>query len=70
MIGIVLGLVALGLLSGIINAILGFLLKLGWKLIITIAVTALLCGAIFGYAEMRSNERVVVIEEDDDDDSL
>lgn len=67
-VGIILGLVVLGLASGIINALLKFLLGLGWKLLIAIGATAIICGAVFGYAEMRTHGYVSPVKDDEDED--
>ncbi|MBQ7411048.1 MAG: hypothetical protein IJW20_06680 [Clostridia bacterium] len=52
-IGVIVALVAVGLVASIIKALLAWVLTLGWKILMAIAITALLCGAIFGYAEMK-----------------
>ena len=62
-IAIVTVLVALGLLSSVINTVIGWVLGFGWKILLAIAVTAVLCGIIFGFAEMRIHGNV----EDDDE---
>lgn len=71
-IGCIVALLALGLVASVIKAMLSWVLALGWHILLTIAITTLLCGVIFGYAEMRTHgyviEEVDEEEYDDDDD--
>lgn len=61
-IAIVAALLALGLVASVIKTVIGWVLGFGWKILLAIAVTALLCGVIFGFAEMRIHGKT----EDDD----
>ena len=55
-IGVVSVVLVVALLASLIRFIVGWILALGWKYILTIAITALLCGVIFGYVDMIKND--------------
>ena len=55
-IGVVAVVLVVALLASLIRFIVGWILALGWKYILTIAITALLCGVIFGYVDMKKND--------------
>lgn len=55
-IGVVVVLLVVALLASVIRFFVDWVLSLGWKYLLTIAITALLCGVIFGYADMKKND--------------
>ena len=55
-IGVIAVLLVVALLASIIRSLVGWILALGWKYLLTIVITAVLCGVIFGYADMKKND--------------
>ena len=67
-IGVIAALAALALAATIVRALFAWIWALGWKILLTIAVTTIICGVIFGYAEMRRNGEVIVFRRRKDED--
>ena len=55
-IGVIGVVLAIALLASLIRFLVGWVISLGWKYLLTIAITALLCGVIFGYVDMKKND--------------